>query len=246
MIKDEASINVSPFTERSVEEDIDGDGVISNSIIKSLKKRSYYFGGASHIKAEPFLYPKGTEFLHTLRYLELGSEGEVKASRRIKELRYMKKHSFISVANLKSRYTNERLEKLDGMLPNPLWLGDRGYDNGFGWYVSGFIEGESGYLRPQTREESLFVWVVILQLVLQSIRLLVLLEKNQVEAIDLKANGTLRESFLARSNLSSGEIAQYFLRVGGGDEFRSNDEMIQKFLKEDGSLKNESFYKKSR
>jgi hypothetical protein len=47
--------------------------------------------GAAAYRAVPGLFPRGTEFLHSVRYLEVRADGSVGMARRMKELRYGRK-----------------------------------------------------------------------------------------------------------------------------------------------------------
>lgn len=104
------------------------------------------------------LYPPGSEFLHSVRYLDVTESGEVIMSQRMKELRYAKKARALTYAQLTLRAHKETKEKRDG--PDRLRevLGDleHGVSTGNGWILQGFIEDVTGSLRPQTFEEQLF------------------------------------------------------------------------------------------
>ena len=100
------------------------------------------------------LFPIGTEFLHSLRYL---STTPGSAAPRMKELRYAKKYNWLKPSELWQIASREILEK--ERVPNgtKLPLGDfeRGM-NVLGWRYQGFIEDAHGELRPQDQEESFF------------------------------------------------------------------------------------------
>ncbi|WP_394850203.1 hypothetical protein LZC95_22440 [Pendulispora brunnea] len=104
------------------------------------------------------LFPLNTEFLHSVRYLDVGPDGTVTMAPRMKELRYAKKARWLGYADLKrqaERETFEQEESLDGAL-SYLWQWDRGVDNDRGWLLAGFIEAADGTLRPQSYEETLY------------------------------------------------------------------------------------------
>lgn len=240
-IKHQSELSINPTRETKVGLDLNQDGHITDVIISKMPIPNHYWGKAAIYKRQPYLYPEGTEFLHSVRYLDPTQE-RVVAAPRMKELRYMRKHTMISSANLRSRYTNERLEKLDGQLPYYVWLGDRGYDNGFGWELSGFIEDKNGALRPQSREETLFC---------MGCHSTVGATMDQSFSFARKVDGPSGWRYIdlslmqdqARRQADSdqaeelGEIAQYFLRVGGGDEFRENDQIRQRFFDDSGALR---------
>jgi hypothetical protein len=108
------------------------------------------------LEIEPGLFPLGTEFLHTLRYLDVRGV-EVVMAPRMKELRYAKKVRWLAPADLRAKAAaevTEQAESADGVLQF-LWQFDRGIYNDQGWLLQGFIEAADGSLRPQSYEESL-------------------------------------------------------------------------------------------
>jgi hypothetical protein len=105
----------------------------------------------------PGLYPKGTEFLHSVRYIDIDEDkNEIKMGSRMKELRYAKKTSWNTYAQLENATLSEIKEK--DLFPDRLRtiLGDteRGLSTGLGWVYQGFIEDAKGELRPQNYEET--------------------------------------------------------------------------------------------
>lgn len=103
----------------------------------------------------PGLFPEGTEFLHSVRYLDVAG-GEVVMSARMKELRYAKKVRWLSPRALALHAEHEFLElgeSLDGAR-RVRWEPDRGVYNGQGWFLQGFIEAANGSLRPESQEET--------------------------------------------------------------------------------------------
>jgi hypothetical protein len=105
----------------------------------------------------PGLYPKGTEFLHSVRYIDIDEDkNKIKMGSRMKELRYAKKTSWNTYAQLENATLSEIKEK--DLFPDRLRtiLGDteRGLSTGLGWVYQGFIEDAKGELRPQNYEET--------------------------------------------------------------------------------------------
>ena len=102
------------------------------------------------------LYPLGTEFLHSVRYLQVNQDQSIGMAPRMKELRYSRKTRWKSYAQLEMLAASEAREK--NAFPDRLraLLGsyERGVDNGQGWIYQGFIEDAAGYLRPQSFQES--------------------------------------------------------------------------------------------
>ena len=106
---------------------------------------------------EPGLLPLNTEFLHSVRYLDVDARGAVAMAPRMKELRYTKKVRWLSPADLAAHAAaeaTEQAESADGVVEF-IWQFDRGIYNGQGWLLQGFIEAADGTLRPQSYEESL-------------------------------------------------------------------------------------------
>jgi hypothetical protein len=114
----------------------------------------------SSFKIAAGLYPKGTEFLHSVRYLKVDGN-KVSMSDRMKELRYSKKITWNNYSQLSKSVSSEIKERHD--FPNrvsqyhsPRNGGiEQGLISGRGWNYQGFIEDHSGELRPQNYEETL-------------------------------------------------------------------------------------------
>lgn len=107
------------------------------------------------------LYPKGTEFLHSVRYLAVDGS-HVRMAPRMKELRYSQKITWNNYSQLSNSVSSEvkerddfpeRLSQYNSSKKHGM---EKGLYNGRGWIYQGFIESESGDLRPQTYEETLF------------------------------------------------------------------------------------------
>ncbi|MDJ0841925.1 MAG: hypothetical protein QNK37_35810 [Acidobacteriota bacterium] len=232
-IKDLAEITVNPVDETALNIDLDGDGQLSRAVV--LKRGETYLGAASDIPVTPFLYPEGTEFLHSVRYLGITEDNRIVIPPRMKELRYMRKIRFLSPAALAHRYYTEKREKQAGELPQFVALEDRGFNNGFGWEVLGFIEDKDGKLRPQKFEENLFC---------MGCHGTVGATIDQTFAFARKPTGPKGWRYIDLTQLHDaptlgegrGEIAAYFSRVGGSDEFRQNKETLARFFNPDGTV----------
>jgi hypothetical protein len=150
-----------------VDLDLDGKLAVAHRVAfdaRASGSRMHYVGRAYALESSgkfPIaagLFPLGTEFLHTLRYLDVSAAGQVVMAARMKELRYAKKVRWFSDADLKAHVAAEIVdldESASGAL-NVLWQFDRGVYNGQGWLLQAFIESNDGALRPQTYEESAF------------------------------------------------------------------------------------------
>lgn len=109
------------------------------------------------LRAAPGLLPAGTEFLHSVRYLDV-NEGSVSMAPRLKELRYAKKVSYRTYSDLElsAQQENSEARKFPDRLRQVVGDLERGVYNGLGFQFQGFIEDQAGELRPQTLEESAF------------------------------------------------------------------------------------------
>ncbi|TCJ12264.1 hypothetical protein EZJ19_13070 [Parasulfuritortus cantonensis] len=128
------------------------------------KRHMWYVGqaleeqrrGRVHLAAG--LYPEGTEFLHTVRYIDVDAAGENRLSARMKEVRYARKRYWATYADLQNLALKEVKEKHD--FPDRLRTVrgniEAGVSNGQGWTYAGMIEDARGELRPQTYEELAF------------------------------------------------------------------------------------------
>ncbi|GAB4359744.1 MAG: hypothetical protein Kow0026_21580 [Oricola sp.] len=235
--QDYESVSLPPVDETAIGADIDGDGMLS--VARTMRRRASYLGAAGDEPVIRMTYPQGTEFLHSVRYVGVSRDGEISVPPRMKELRYMRKSRRLSLAALKSRYGNELQEKIDENLPRYVSLGDRGMDNGFGWTLLGFIEDADGTLRPQTREEQFFC---------RGCHTTTGANIDQTWAFPRKVRGAHGWGYIDYREIPDapnvggrdGEIATYFRRAGGGDEFRSNAEMLERWFNGDGTVNEEA------
>ncbi|MEB4591434.1 hypothetical protein VSS37_10625 [Candidatus Thiothrix sp. Deng01] len=110
--------------------------------------------GQLHLAAG--LFPEGTEFLHSVRYLDLDAAGKVKLAPRMKELRYARKTGWLTYSDLESAAITEATEKakFPDRLRQLIGNVEQGMSNRAGWVYQGFIEDREGALRPQTFEET--------------------------------------------------------------------------------------------
>ena len=232
-IKDLESISVPPIDERKACADVDGDGQLTTAT--EVVRPERYFGAASDVEVAVMLYPEGTEFLHSVRYLGIDAEGKTTIPARMKELRYMKKIRFLGPGRLRTIYGNEHQEKREENLPRLVYLGDRGLDNGFGWMLSGFIEDAEGDLRHQSREEHLFC---------KGCHSTVGTTIDQTFSFARKVEGAKGWGYIDLHGMpdaptlgqEAGEVLTYLRRVGGGSEFRENPEMHARWFGADGRV----------
>lgn len=232
-MKDLREITTPPIDENSVCADLNNDGMLGEVV--GIQTRASYVGGAAGQELERMAYPEGTQFIHTVRYLGFDG-GDIVPSKRMKEVRYMKKVKNYSVAELASLYGNERQEKIDGNLPIYSDHGDKGLNNGMGWEVLGFIEDADGELRKQTYQEQMFC---------MGCHGTIGTTIDQTFAFPRKVTGARGWGYIDLKGMpdvpnlgeQKGEILQYLERAGGGNEFRENPEMRERWFNDDDSVR---------
>ena len=250
------SIPIDPVDEKKLGIDLDKNGRlgIANRIAYEWApkegKRMSYVGeakkllqeGKLHIAAG--LFPEGTEFLHSVRYLGLDANGSVILAPRMKELRYARKVAWASYAALHNKaladYKEgetdpEQLESFPGSM-------EQGVSNRMGWIYQGFIEDRFGSLRPQSYEETLNCMGCHSGIGATT-------DGTFAFARKLDASRAWRRGWYhwSRQGLQgipeprlhdgSGEYARYLRLNHSGNEFRSNDEVLKKFFTPRGELK---------
>ena len=231
-IKEIERLDTPAIDERVVEQDLDGDG--QQGVAHQVKQPTRYVGAAQGQIKVRHLYPVGTEFLHSVRYLGVAENGEIYVPPRMKELRYMQKRFFKSKDQLAEEYRREGYAKDAGELPGYIDRGPHGLDNDLGWVVSGFIENKQGRLRAQAFEENMFC---------MGCHTSVGSTIDSVFSFARKVDGRAGLGYVDLHGMPDapnmgevdGEILTYLERAGGGGEFRSNPEMEARFFS-DGVL----------
>jgi len=105
----------------------------------------------------PGLFPKNTEFLHSVRYLDIKEDNSsISMAPRMKELRYAKKTTWNTYGQLQNATMAEIMEKdlFPDRLRTIVGTSETGLQTGLGWVYQGFIEDKDGDLRPQNYEET--------------------------------------------------------------------------------------------
>ncbi|MGO2167998.1 hypothetical protein ACT3S9_16710 [Pseudoalteromonas sp. AOP31-A2-14] len=233
-VKDLSTITTPDLSERLIGKDLNNDGKLTE-LITAISKQSHYVGDASQTELSYQLYPEDTEFLHTVRYIGVDENGQIYNAPRMKEVRYMKKHSFKSKQLLASSYYKEAKEKHFENLPQTRYLGEQGINNMFGWTINGYIENEEGELRPQHEQELAFC---------NGCHKTVGSTYDQSFSFPRKVEGRDGWGYINLKAMTDvpnkgeqqGEFLTYFQRVGGGDEFRQNQEMLMRWFNQDGSV----------
>lgn len=236
-VKELPAISTPAISEIKIGIDLNGNDQLEDEVTQILSQ-THYVGDAEEVELHAMLYPEGTEFLHTVRYLGVDDEGKIFNAPRMKEVRYMRKNTFMSKQRLASAYMQEAKEKMFEQLPRTTYLGDSGISNGFGWTINGYIEDEQGELRPQHHQELAYC---------NGCHKTVGSTLDQTFSFPRKVEGQAGWGY---SNLKAmkdvpnigdekGEFLTYFERVKGGDEFRQNQEMLDKWFLDDGRVNEE-------
>lgn len=196
--------------------------------------------GQVHLAAG--LFPEGTEFLHSVRYLDLDDQGQVRLAPRMKELRYARKASWYNYAELKGINDREGAER--ALDPDILKSVSGDYERGMftqGWLYQGFIEDANGALRPQSQEETLFCMgchggIGATTDTIFSFPRRLSFETFQHGWFHWSQRGL---SGLPEPRTEDGdyEYSRYLEVNGAGDEFRANAEVMARFFDANGALK---------
>ncbi|HKO48871.1 MAG TPA: hypothetical protein VJV79_14160 [Polyangiaceae bacterium] len=251
-------VAIDAVDERTLGLDIDRNGRLARATVVKydwapLKKRyMHYVGRARRLSDEisppqisAGLFPVGTEFLHSVRYLDV-TTGRVSMASRMKELRYARKARWMTYGELEVLGQEETREKRSKPERVPTFRGNAelGLWNSKGWRFQGFIEDTNGHLRPQTFAESTpcvgchgGIGVTDDSIISFARKL------DSASAFRRGWYHWSERGFegLAEPRRADGkfEYTQYLMTAGAGDEFRSNDEVQRTFFDESGQLRAE-------
>jgi len=218
---------IEPVDERVLGLDLDGDGVLARSATRIRGLPSHYAGAAEGVAVRRYLYPEGTEFLHSVRYLD--PDAPTQMSKRMKELRYARKVKELDDWAITRAYEREAEEKSENQAPVYPGSALVGLRNAFGWQLQGFIEDADGRLRLQTDEEHLFCMGC-------HSGIGVTVDQTFAFARKVPGAGGWRPQDLRgmpdvpQSGHPDPEVLTYLRRVGGGDELRANTEVLERFF----------------
>lgn len=218
---------VEPINESVAGQDLNGDGEVGGMITEINGLPRHYAGDAKDEPLRRYVYPPDTEFLHSVRYLDPDQPGFT--AQRMKELRYSRKVQYLDSWAMSFHYEMEYNEKEAGTLPQFAGSPQIGLLNSFGWQLQGFIEDAQGRLRLQTHEEHQYC---------MGCHSAVGVTVDQTFTLARKVPGAAGWQYqnptgipdVPQQGHDKGEILTYFERVGGGDEFRANSEVLANFF----------------
>jgi hypothetical protein len=179
-------------------------------------------------------------------------DGKVTLAAHMKELRYMRKLRYLDYGQLdqgaqaEAREKHKSPDKLKHVFADP----ERGVTTGVGWIMQGYIESADGSLRPQNVEETTACIGCHGGVGATTDATFSFARKLGPEAFrggwyHPSARGLEGVPDRKRAD-GSGEYAHYLREQGGGDDFRSNDEVRKRFFSADGTLDPEPLRKLSR
>jgi len=253
-------IPIAPTDEKTLDVDLDKDGKLDIAHIvrydwAPLEGRFMsYVGKAKQLLASKKLhlaaglYPEGTEFIHSVRYLDINQQQTVSMAPRMKELRYARKTHWMNYYQLEQIAAKELKERHDFPDRTKQIIGsvESGVSIPQGWVYQGFIENAQGKLRPQTLEEHAFCTgchsgigatidtTFAFKRKLNS-------DHFQQGWYHWSQKGLQGVAEPRRQSDGEYEYSFYLKQNPTGDEYRSNQEVKQKFYHPDGSPKTEAF-----
>ena len=223
---------IEPVDETAAGIDLDGDGRIAGMATRIRSLPAHYAGAAAGVAVHRYDYPVGTEFLHTVRYLD--PDAPDFAAARLKELRYARKIFALSDQALQRHAVEDAREQDNGGWP--YFGGDAfsGLFSQYGWQLQGYIEDPRGRLRLQTREEQVYCMGCHSGIGV-TVDGTFSLPRKAPGAAGWGAQSLAGMKDWPQAGSTEPEILRYFERVGGGDEFRANDEVLSRYFP-NGSL----------
>ncbi|KIM09094.1 MAG: hypothetical protein KU28_00155 [Sulfurovum sp. PC08-66] len=231
--------------------DIDGSGKLGIATKVAFKapygigmryvgKAKNYLQDNTLKKVARGLFPDGTQFLHSVRYIDADKNGTIAMAPRIKELRWAKKIAYQNYGQLENVAFNEIKERHFFPERTKTVQGDaeRGLYNGLGWIYQGFIEDAQGELRPQNYEETAYCIGCHGNLGATTDTIFSFARKldGNESWLHWSQKGLVGISDRNISIEGETEYVHYLKANGAGDEFRGNDEIKAKFFDANGSL----------
>ena len=258
----EQNVAIEPVDENTLGLDLDKDGQLgmANQVTYDwapLKQRFMsYVGQAAieqkqgkvHLAAK--LFPEGTEFVHSVRYLDIDNNKQVTMAARMKELRYAIKRNWVNYYGLEVIVAAEIKERHDFPSRTKTLRGsaEEGMQLAQGWVYQGFIEDKQGELRPQTYQEHASCTGchsgsgVLMDTNISFYRKLPTssFQQGWYHWQQKSMHGIPEPK---RASDGEYEYSYYLKNNPTGDEFRANNEVKQRFFDEQGQPRKEMFEK---
>jgi hypothetical protein len=255
----EEDVAIDAADEQKLQVDLDGDGRLGRAdhvhyrFARGGRTTLSWVGQArleqiaGRVKLAPGVYPEGSELLHSVRYLDVDSAGRVMMARRMKELRYAKKITFLDEASLEQVGQVEAQEKkLAPDAARSVSIDEvRGAYTHLGWRYHALIEDEQGNLRRQSRQELMGCVGCHTGLGVTTDGTFALPRK--LSSASAPARGWYHWSQKRLEGVpepkradGQDEYSLYLQTNGAGDELRSNAEVSQKFFDDHGAPRPEA------
>ncbi len=252
----------SEVDEKKYGVDLNQNGILDGSDIINISladKISYVGKARDALKSKTIhlalgLFPEGTEFLHSVRYIDYNSKsGLTGMAKRMKELRYAKKISWSSYSDIQRAANSELFEAQingaeQGVMATFRGNYEEGLKNEIGWVYQGFIEDKRGDLRPQTHEETIGCMGCHSHLGATTDSIFAFARK--FEGVDIndinygwnhwsqKGLVGVKEPEVKYKNFTKTYEYSFYLKNNhSGNEFRDNDEVKDKFFDKEGAVK---------
>ncbi|XYH99754.1 hypothetical protein ACMHYB_08315 [Sorangium sp. So ce1128] len=222
-----AGREVEPVSELLAGFDLDGDGALEPAVTRVLRLPARYAGGAAGVEVRAWIYPRGTELLHSVRYLD--PDRPALLSARMKELRYARKVDEPDDWAIARAYEREAQEKEEGQPPFHAGGPEVGLRNAFGWQIQGFIEDEQGRLRLQTAEEHR-ACMGCHGAVGVTVDHTFSLARKVPGAAGWRHQDLRGMPDVPQAGHAEPEVLTYLRRAGGADDYRGNAEMLARFF----------------
>ncbi|WP_437510225.1 hypothetical protein [Sorangium sp. So ce1099] len=222
-----AGREVEPVSEVLAGVDLDGDGELEAAATRIRRLPARYAGGAAGVPVRAWIYPRGTELLHSVRYLDPDRPSLLAA--RMKELRYARKVDEPDDWAISRAYEREADEKEEGRPPRYAGSPEVGLRNAFGWQIQGFIEDEQGRLRLQTAEEHR-ACMGCHGAVGVTVDHTFSLARKVPGAAGWRHQDLRGMPDVPQAGHAEPEVLTYLRRAGGADDYRGNAEMLARFV----------------
>jgi hypothetical protein len=226
---------VEPVDERLARFDLDGDGRLGLTTRITALPPSYA-GAADDTAVTAGLYPAGVEFLHPVRYLD--PDAPALGATRLKELRYARKVEFLDPWALQRAREREAEEKEEGFLPRHRGSPEVGLRNALGWQFQAFLEDAEGRLRLATAEEHRFC-IGCHGGIGVAIDASFALPRKLPGAAGWRRQDLRGMQDRPQRGQRDPEILQYVRRARGADDFRANQELLERLTDAAGQPREE-------